>query len=305
MEKQGGTKAIVSGAIIGGGISGLSVLLHNRVSKEIRQERIDARINEAKENTRRYWEEYIEDDNIDFSDADIDRAYKDVKVFSEKEWIKRGYGEYYTGMNVDKEEILLRESYIHTETPEHEGGHGIGSLYNLDKDGNEINVNGYRRGVDEAATQLFALESTGKKSNPNNAYSYNVQILKNMKEDVDTVVHKIPGYENKDLLKLSYVDKTHILDGDGIVKDTKDIFFDAMDEIMASTKSEKKIKKTSPRYIPFSERMMNFMNISDGGNGSIRFTADEIKEARNKLDEMQTQLYKEVLRRELNSIDLK
>lgn len=188
---------------------------------------------------------------------------------------------------------FIREGCWYDNTVEHEINHKLGT----------INIADNTRGVNEAATELFSLEAKGDSSNGKSGYNYNVDLLKSMKKSVDEVVHRIPGYENTDLLKLSYTDNTYVYDSAGTIIDKKGLFFDAMDDIMESSD---KLNFKSSDYIPFSERVISLMDIVDGGKGGKQYTIQERKMAIEELNMMDTQLYAEVLKRSFSSsIDLK
>ena len=291
MKKQGGTKAIVSGALIGGGLSGLGELLNYKsIKNEIQEKEGEPRrfliigndyddddltivyaepdyIEIAKDTQKKYWKGYVSED-------EIDRVFRKVNIHTDEEFAKVArHSGLYGFYDPSTGEIHIAKSSINKcpDVIEHETNHGLGSLVvNWDND----------RGLNEAATDLFALESIGDDTNGATGYRDNVKYLKVIKKNVDNVVQSIPGNENTDILKTSYLDKRTeevIIKGKKYSFSGKELFDTVLDEIMDKDGYTLELKKQ--------------MEIADGGYYN-QYNSVQVERAKMQLSAMTEEIEK-------------
>ena len=202
-------------------------------------------LDNSKDQQIKYWDGYIPKEEIENS------FENNVYILNDKEYEKLGMPKYNPGFCTPDGDKIIKGSAIenYPNIINHEDNHGYGSLLRDNSVPNAINKD---RGFNEGATELFSLESKGENyyDGPTE-YAPLVRSLRTFKSAVNKVIQEIPGYENMDLLKLSYVDKTAVEDSDGDIITTKELFDNALDEIMEQ-----------PGY---TEEIRQLMNIADGG----------------------------------------
>ena len=209
-------------------------------------------IKTAKEQQMKYWDGLVDRDRIE-------NVFEKIEVISEKEAKKRGIPDIVQGVRSEDDNIVVKKDALerYPNLVHHESNHSFGNLRRNPNIPNGLNKD---RAWNEAATEMFSLDSVGLKwSNGISDYSSNVWQMRILRDAVNKVVQAIPGYEGKDYLKIIYP---------GFYTGSEDLIDIMLDEIMDQE--------------GFTESIKALMEVADGGYFK-QYSKEEIANAQDLL----------------------
>ena len=209
-------------------------------------------IKTAKEQQMKYWDGLVDRDRIE-------NVFEKIEVISEKEAKKRGIPDIVQGVRSEDDNIVVKKGALerYPNLVHHESNHSFGNLRRNPNIPNGLNKD---RAWNEAATEMFSLDSVGLKwSNGISDYSSNVWQMRILRDAVNKVVQAIPGYEGKDYLKIIYP---------GFYTGSEDLIDIMLDEIMEQE--------------GFTESIKDLMEVADGGYFK-QYSKEEIANAQDLL----------------------